>query len=60
MITRRGSHSEKEIPEELSALSLKYPNIDIQYSCPFSIDAFALFLTTHIKAFNPLAEPAFK
>lgn len=54
MITRGGSHSENEIPEELMALSQKYPDIDIQYAWPFSMDAFALFLTTHIKSFNPL------
>ena len=60
MITRGGSHSEKEIPEELHALCSKHPNIDIQYAWPFSMDAFALFLTTHIKAFNPLAEPSLK
>ena len=54
MITRGGSHSENEIPEELVALSSKYTNIDIQYAWPFSIEAFALFLTTHIKGFDPL------
>ena len=53
MITRGGSHSENEIPEELQALSLKHPNIEIQYAWPFSMDAFALFLTDHIKTFNP-------
>jgi sirohydrochlorin cobaltochelatase len=60
MITRGGSHSEKEIPEELVALRSKHPNIDIQYAWPFNMDTFALFLTTHIKAFNPLIEPALK
>jgi len=60
MITRGGSHSECEIPEELRDLSSKHPDIDIQYAWPFSMDAFALFLTTHIKAFNTLAEPTLK
>jgi sirohydrochlorin cobaltochelatase len=60
MITRGGSHSEKEIPEELHALCSKHPNIDIQYAWPFSMDAFALFLTTPIKEFNPLTEPSLK
>jgi sirohydrochlorin cobaltochelatase len=60
MITRGGSHSEYEIPEELCDLSSKHPDIDIQYAWPFSMDAFALFLTTHIKAFNTLAEPTLK
>ena len=53
MITRGGSHSENEIPEELQTLRLKHPNIEIQYAWPFSMDAFALFLTDHIKTFNP-------
>ena len=44
MITRGGSHSEKEIPEELHALRSKHPNIDIQYAWPFNMDSFALFL----------------
>ena len=60
MITRGGSHSENEIPEELSALSLKYPGIDIQYAWPYDMDVFALFLTTHIKAFNPLGTATLK
>ena len=60
MITRGGSHSENEIPEELSALSLKYPGIDIQYAWPYDMDVFASFLTTHIKAFNPLGTATLK
>jgi sirohydrochlorin cobaltochelatase len=55
MITRGGSHSEKEIPEELQTLCSKHPNIDIQYAWPFSMDAFALFLTAHIKEFSTIA-----
>jgi len=54
MITRGGSHSEKEIPEELQVLCSKHPNIDIQYAWPFDMDIFALFLTTHIKVFDPI------
>ena len=54
MITRGGSHSEKEIPEELNTLCSKHPNIDIQYAWPFDMDIFALFLTTHIKVFDPI------
>jgi sirohydrochlorin cobaltochelatase len=53
MITRGGSHSEVEIPEELEALSEKYPDIDFQYAWPFSMDSFALFLTDHVKNFQP-------
>jgi len=53
MITRGGSHSEIEIPDELKDLSSKYPDIDFQYAWPFSMDSFALFLTDHIKNFQP-------
>ncbi len=52
MITRGGSHSENEIPEELKALSAKYSDINIQYAWPFNMDMFALFLTDHIKTFQ--------
>ena len=54
MITRGGSHSEIEIPEELSDISVKYPGIDIQYAWPYDMDVFASFLSTHIKEFNPM------
>jgi sirohydrochlorin cobaltochelatase len=54
MITRGGSHSENEIPEELSEISIKYPSIDIQYAWPYDMDVFASFLAIHIKEFNPL------
>jgi sirohydrochlorin cobaltochelatase len=54
MITRGGSHSENEIPDELSDISIKYPSIDIQYAWPYDMDVFASFLATHIKEFNPL------
>ena len=53
MITRGGSHSEREIPEELEALRLKYRDIDIQYAWPFDTDTFALYLTTHVRTFDP-------
>ena len=55
MITRGGSHSEIEIPEELKDLRQKHSDIDIQYAWPFDIDAFAQFLTTHIKISDPLS-----
>ena len=55
MITRGGSHSEREIPEELEDLKQKFQDIDIQYAWPFDMDAFALFLTAHINIFDPLA-----
>ena len=52
MVTRGGSHSEIEIPEEIQNLRSKHKNIDIQYAWPFDIDAFALFLSTHVKNFD--------
>lgn len=55
MITRGGSHSEREIPEELEDLKQKFQDIDIQYAWPFDMAVFALFLTTHINIFDPLA-----
>jgi len=55
MITRGGSHSEREIPEELEVLRKKYKDIDIQYAWPFDMDTFALFLSDHVKSFNPLS-----
>jgi sirohydrochlorin cobaltochelatase len=54
MITRGGSHSENEIPEELNELNIRYPEIDIQYAWPYDMDIFAGFITTHIKEFNGL------
>ena len=55
MITRGGSHSEREIPEELEVLRKKFSSIDIQYAWPFDMDTFALFLSTHVKMFDPLS-----
>ena len=54
MITRGGSHSEREIPEDLEVLKKKYQDTDIQYAWPFDMDAFALFLSDHVKSFNTL------
>ena len=52
MITPGGSHSEKEIPEEVEALQLKYPNIDYQYAWPYDLDIFSNLLANHIINFN--------
>ena len=54
MITRGGSHSEQEIPEELEELRKKYNKIEIQYAWPFDIDTFALFMSTHVKIHDHL------
>ena len=58
MITRGGSHSEREIPEELEVLRKKYKDIDIQYAWPFDMDTFAIFLSDHVKSFNCLSMSA--
>jgi len=55
MITRGGSHSEREIPEELDGLRNKFKDIDIKYAWPFDMDTFALFLATHVKVHDPLS-----
>ena len=52
MITRGGSHSEKEIPEELNKLQKEHPTIDIQYAWPFCMKSFAEFLGAHAKSFD--------
>jgi len=55
MITRGGSHSEQEIPEELEVLRKKFKDIEIQYAWPFDIDTFALFMSTHVKIHDHLS-----
>jgi len=52
MITPGGSHSETEIPEEVEALSLKYPNVNFQYAWPYDLDAFSVLLSDHINNFT--------
>ena len=52
MITRGGSHSESEIPEEVDKLRLKHPTIDIQYAWPFCMNKFSEFLGRHVESFN--------
>jgi sirohydrochlorin cobaltochelatase len=49
MLTPGGSHSEKEIPMEISALQKKYPETDFKYAWPFDLEVFALTLSVHIK-----------
>ena len=51
MITPGGSHSETEIPEEVEALSLNYPNVNFQYAWPYDLDAFSILLSDHINKF---------
>lgn len=52
MITRGGSHSESEIPEEVNELRLKYPTVNIKYAWPFCMNSFAEFLGNHIETFH--------
>ena len=55
MITPGGSHSEIEIPEEVEALSLNYPNVNFQYAWPYDLDAFSILLSDHINNFTKTA-----
>ncbi len=52
MITPGGSHSEREIPEEVEALRLKYPKINFQYAWPYDLDTFSNLLSDHIINFS--------
>ena len=52
MITPGGSHSEMEIPEEVDALRLKYPNMNFQYAWPYDLDIFSNLLSDHIINFS--------
>ena len=54
MITRGGSHSEREIPKEVEVMRKKFKDVDIQYAWPFDMDTFALFLSSHVKMFDPI------
>ena len=52
MITPGGSHSEREIPEEVEALRLKYPNVNYEYAWPYDLGIFSDLLADHIHSFN--------
>ena len=52
MITPGGSHSEREIPEEVEALRLKYPNVNYEYAWPYDLGIFSDLLAGHINRFN--------
>lgn len=52
MITPGGSHSEKEIPEEVQALRQKHPNVNFQYAWPYDLELFSNLLSEHILNFN--------
>ena len=52
MITPGGSHSEREIPEEVEALRLKYPKINYEYAWPYDLGIFSNLLADHIINFT--------
>ena len=54
MITPGGSHSEKEIPEEVEALRLKYPKINYEYAWPYDLGIFSNLLADHIINFKKI------
>ena len=43
---------EREIPEEVDALRLKYPKINFQYAWPYDLDVFSNLLSEHIINFS--------
>ncbi len=52
MLTPGGSHSEKEIPQEMNDLVKKYPNVEFIYAWPFDLGVFADLLSNHIYSFT--------
>ena len=57
MITPGGSHSEREIPEEVEALRLKYPKVNFQYAWPYDLAIFSNLLADHIINFSKIPSP---
>jgi sirohydrochlorin cobaltochelatase len=52
MLTPGGSHSEKEIPEEVEKLRSEYPDIQINYAWPFDLVKVAGLLAKHLNGFS--------
>ena len=52
MFTPGGSHSEKEIPDEVEKLRSQFPEIEINYAWPFDLDKVAGLLAQHITSFS--------
>jgi sirohydrochlorin ferrochelatase len=48
MMTPGGVHSEVEIPATLNKLSIRYPEVIIQYAWPFDLGRVARMLTDHL------------
>ena len=52
MFTPGGSHSDKEIPEEVDELRKKYPEVKFCYAWPFDLNSIAEFMAAHLKDFS--------
>ncbi len=52
MFTPGGSHSEKEIPEEMDQLKLEFPDVEFVYAWPFDMDRVAGMLAEHVSDFT--------
>lgn len=52
MFTPGGSHSEKEIPEEVELLQKQYPEVEFIYAWPFDMDRAAGMLADHVADFT--------
>ena len=52
MLTPGGSHSEKEIPAEVTKLRDQFTNIEINYAWPFDLENVAKLLANHVKSFS--------
>lgn len=51
MFTPGGSHSEKEIPEEIELLQKQYPKVEFIYAWPFDMDRVSEMLASHVSDF---------
>ena len=52
MFTPGGSHSEKEIPEEVELLQKQFPAVEFIYAWPFDMDRVAGMLANHVNDFS--------
>jgi sirohydrochlorin cobaltochelatase len=52
MFTPGGSHSEKEIPEEMELLQRQYRDVNFIYAWPFDMDRAAGMLEDHVTDFT--------
>jgi len=52
MVTPGGSHSEKEIPEEVAKLNDQFPEIAISYAWPYDLNKVAELLASHVTNFS--------